>query len=118
YDLFLGERGKQAVFVRTDAAGGGNVGTLRRGGSCVSLSYPNSFSFAVHGSSKQTDDAGVSSYTPYSVIGSLSVTGNGQFTLNQSLYNSDGIQRSTASGTYTVGIDCGLTLRFSTTPGA
>jgi len=118
YDLFLGERGRQAVFVRTDAGGGGNLGTLRRGGSCVSLNYPNSFSYAVHGSTRQTDDAGVASFAPYSVIGSLSVTGNGQFALSQSLYNSGGIQRSTASGTYTVGTDCSLTLKFSTTPGA
>jgi len=52
-------------------------------------------------------------------VGILNLTGNtGQFSLTETLYKSSGVVRSTAAGTYTVGADCSLSFKFSTTAGA
>jgi hypothetical protein len=118
YDIVVSNGGKTVTYLRTDADGGGNVGLLQRGGSCVSLSYPNGFTYAVAGGSKQTDSTGASAFSPYSIVGVLSVNGNGSFNLTQSTYKSGGVVRSTAQGTYTVGADCSVSLKFSTTAGA
>jgi len=51
---------------------------------------------------------------PYSTIGTLSIDGAGNFSMTQSAYSSSPVQRSTANGTYTVGQDCSLVLKFNT----
>jgi len=118
YDFVVSNGGKTVTYLRTDADGGGNVGLLQRAGSCVSLNYPNGFTFAVAGGSKQTDSTGASAFAPYSIVGVLNVNGNGSFNITQSTYKSGGVVRSTAQGTYTVGADCSVALKFSTTAGA
>jgi hypothetical protein len=118
YDFVVSNGGRDITYVRTDADGGGNVGVLRRAGSCLSLSYPNGFTFAVAGGSKQSDSKGNSAFAPYSLIGVLNVNGNGSFNLSESVFKTGGVVRSTAQGTYTVGADCSLSLKFSTTAGA
>ncbi|HJZ97437.1 MAG TPA: hypothetical protein VKE70_13095 [Candidatus Solibacter sp.] len=118
YDFVVSNGGRDLTYVRTDADGGGNIGVLRRGGSCLSLNYPNGFTFAVAGGSKQTDSTGATLFAPYSVIGVINVDGKGQFNLSESIYKTGGVVRSTASGTYTVGADCSVSLKFSTAAGA
>jgi hypothetical protein len=118
YDFVVSNGGRTVTYLRTDASGGGNVGVLQRAGTCLSLNYPNGFTYAVAGGSKQTDSTGASTFAPYSVVGVLNVNGNGSFNLSQSTYKTGGVVRSTASGTYTVGADCSVTLKFSTTAGA
>jgi hypothetical protein len=110
--------GTQALFVRTDATGGGEAGTLRNGGSCVNLNYPGTFIFQVGGGSKQTPASGTQAFYPYSVAGNLTLDGSGNFSIAETLSNGSGIARYTATGTYTVGADCSVTLKFSTTTGA
>jgi hypothetical protein len=118
YDFVISNGGKTVTYLRTDADGGGNVGVLQRAGACVSLNYPNGFTFAVAGGSRQTDSTGASAFAPYSIVGVLNVNGNGSFNLSQSTYKAGGVVRSTAQGTYTVGADCSVSLKFSTTAGA
>jgi hypothetical protein len=118
YDLVVSNGGRTVTYLRTDADGGGNVGLLQRAGTCLSLNYPNGFTFAVAGGSKQTDSTGATVFAPYSVVGLLNVSGNGQFSLSESLYKTGGVVRSTATGTYTVGADCSVSLKFSTLAGA
>ena len=118
YDVFLASGGKQALYLRTDTGGAGNVGILRRGGSCVNLNYPGSYTFEFGGGAKQTDKAGVTGFAPYSAVGTVVTNGAGGFNFAQSLYTADGVQRSTSSGTYSVGADCSLSLKFSTAAGA
>jgi len=117
YDFVLSNSGRQVTYLRTDTSSGGNVGVLRRAASCVGLSYPSSFTFAVAGGSKQADSSGA--FGPYSAIGVMNLTGStGQFNMTETLYKSSGVVRSTASGTYTVGVDCSVSFKFSTSAGA
>jgi hypothetical protein len=118
YDFVVSNSGKTVTYLRTDADGGGNVGVLHRAGNCLSLNYPNGFTFSLAGGSKQTDSTGASTFAPYSIVGVLNVNGNGYFNLSQSTYKSGGVVRSSAQGTYTVGADCSVNLKFSTLAGA
>ncbi len=113
YDLFLANNGQEAVYVRTDASGGSEFGILRRAGACVSLS--GSYTFQVGGVSTQSPTSGPTGAYAYSAAGTLALDGIGNFNLAESLVTSAGPQKSTASGTYTVGGDCSVTLKFNTT---
>jgi hypothetical protein len=118
YDFVISNSGKQITYLRTDSAAGGNLGVLKRASSCVALNYPNGFTFAVAGGSQQVDSSGSSALGPFSVVGILNLSGNGQFTASASIYTAGGATRSTASGTYTVGADCGVNFKFSSAAGA
>ena len=113
YDLYLATNGQEALYVRTDALGGSEFGILRRAGSCVSLN--GSYTFQVGGVSTQSPTSGPTGEYAYSAAGTLALDGIGNFNLAQSLVTSAGAQKSTASGTYTVGGDCSVTLKFNST---
>jgi hypothetical protein len=49
FDAVVADSGKQLVFVETDSANLGSVGTLSRASSCVGLSYPQSYAFSFFG---------------------------------------------------------------------
>jgi hypothetical protein len=57
-------------------------------------------------------------YGPYASVGSISIDGNGNFVLSQTVYQNGALSRNTAQGTYTVGVDCSLQLKFNTGSGA
>ena len=111
YDIYLGNSEQEGQYVRTDALGGSEFGILRRGGSCVALN--GSYSFQAGGATTQSPTGGPTGTYAYSAAGSLSLDGIGNFNLSQSLVTSAGPQKSTASGTYTVGGDCSVTLKFN-----
>jgi hypothetical protein len=113
YDLYLANNGQQAVYVRTDPLGGSEFGILRGAGSCVNLN--GSYTFQVGGVSTQSPTSGPTGAYAYSAAGTLALDGIGNFNLAQSLVTSAGPQKSTASGTYTVGGDCSVTLKFNST---
>jgi hypothetical protein len=118
YDIVLANSGRSLAYVRTDGDGGGNIGVVQRAGTCLSLNYPNGFTFAVSGASQQTDSSGATAFGPYSILGSMSLNGNGAFNMSETVYKASGVVRSTAAGTYTVGADCGVTFSFSKAAGA
>jgi len=118
YDLYLASDSTTALYVRTDNAGGGEQGILKRGGACVTLNYPGTYAFAAGGGSTQTPASGTSGMYPYSAAGVLNLNGSGAFTLSESLFTVSGVQRSTATGTYAVGGDCSVSLTFSSASGA
>jgi len=118
YDIVISNGGKALTYLRTDSDGGGNVGILQRTGTCLSLNYANGYTFSVAGGSQQTDSTGAKLFAPFSIIGVLNVSGKGEFQLSSSTYTGSGVTRSTASGTYTVGADCSVALKFSTATGA
>jgi hypothetical protein len=118
YDIYLAGNGSTINYVRTDASSGGELGVLTRVSACVNLNYPGTFTFTIEGNRVQTPTGGTAAQGIYSTIGSLSLNGSGMFTMSQSLYNASGIQRSTSSGTYTVGGDCSVSLSFSSATGA
>ena len=118
FDFVISNAGKQLTYLRTDSAAGGNQGVLRRASSCVGLNYPSGFTFSVAGGSQQADSSGSTAFGPYSVVGILNLNGTGQFSMSESVFTSSGVTRSTAVGTYTVGADCSVGFKFSTTAGA
>ena len=118
YDIYLSGNGSEVQYERTDSTGGGEIGVLLRASSCVNLNYPGSFTFAYGGSRSQTGTSGTTAQGSYSAIGSISLNGSGAFAMSQSLYSATGVQRSTSSGSYTVGGDCSVVLSFSTASGS
>jgi hypothetical protein len=118
YDISISNNGSEVQYIRTDSAAGGEVGVLLRASSCVNLNYPGTFTFAYGGSQNQTSASGTSAQGTYSAIGILALNGSGAFNMSQSLYNATGVQRSTSSGSYTVGGDCSVALSFSTASGS
>jgi hypothetical protein len=118
YDIVTAEGGKQLNYLRTDDSGAGNAGSLRRTSSCVGLNYSSGYIFEATGVSQQADSKGNTAPAPYSLIGAVSLNGTGGFNLSQTLFSAAGTTRSTASGTYAVGVDCSVTFKFSTTLGA
>ena len=54
----------------------------------------------------------------YAAVGTLSIDGNGNFNLSQTVFRNGTLQRSTASGTYSVDTNCNLSLTFNNSPGA
>ena len=111
YDMYLAATSQEALYVRTDALGGSEFGILRRAGACFALN--GTYTFQVGGVSTQSPTGGPTGAYAYSAAGSLALDGIGNFNLAQSLVTSAGPQKSTASGTYTVGGDCSVTLKFN-----
>jgi hypothetical protein len=111
YDIYLATNEQEGLYVRTDALGGSEFGNLRRAGSCIALN--GSYSFQAGGATTQSPTGGPTGTYAYSAVGSLALDGIGNFNLAQSLVTSAGAQKSTASGTYTVGGDCSVTLKFN-----
>ncbi len=109
YDVVILQGGHGAFYVRTDADGAGNIGTLTHTGACNTLTAPVSYGFSFAGANgTEAAKAG-----PYSGIGAITLLGNGGFSLTESLYSNGGVQRVTSSGTYSVGADCAVSLKFA-----
>jgi len=62
------------------------------------------------------------------MVGTVRLDGNGNFTMTQSVFSTSNsssnssstpsLQRATATGTYTIGQDCSLVLKFATSTGS
>jgi hypothetical protein len=141
FDAVVAAQGKQVLFVETDSANLGAIGTLQKTSSCVSLSYPQSFAFSFFGSSPaSTSSTGgttgttggttgttggttgttggtggttTASFGAYSQLGTLSTDGTGNFLFTQTTISNGAVNRSKGGGTYTVGQDCSLKLSFA-----
>ena len=123
YSAILVDQGREVFFLQTDVSGNGALGLLQRSvNSCVASQYPQSFGFQLSGASSSTSGSGgpapapTTTLVPYSVIGVLSLDGNGSFTVTQYQFG-NGDQPLTGSGTYTVGTNCVLSLSY-TSPSA
>lgn len=57
-------------------------------------------------------------FAQYASIGTISIDGNGSFVLTQTVFQNGTLQRTTATGTYSVGVNCTLDLKFNTSAGA
>jgi hypothetical protein len=123
YDAVIVNHGRQALFLETDAAGAGASGKLELAGPCVALNSADSFGFSFSGATQQAASTGTgttgstgttaAAFTPYSAIGTITTDGNGSFTMSQSVYQNGAVTRGTAQGSYTVGTDCSLQLKFA-----
>ena len=123
YDAVIVNHGRQALFLETDATGAGAGGKLELAGPCVALNSTDSFGFSFSGATQQAAGSGTgttgatgttaASFMPYSAIGTINTDGNGSFMMSQSVYQNGTVTRSTAQGSYTVGNDCSLQLKFA-----
>jgi hypothetical protein len=109
FDAVIVQGGKSILYVRTDAAGGGNMGSLVHSGSCGNLVPGASYGFSFSGANSPDGK----SFSPYSAIGAITLLNGNGFNLTETVYTSAGVQRGTATGTYSAGVDCTLNLKFS-----
>jgi hypothetical protein len=127
FDAVVANHGQTVLFMETDAAGAAATGTLQVASSCVAFSYPGSYGFSFFGATQQAAGTGggttgaaaatgtnVALFRPYAALGTISIDGNGNFSLSQTVYQNGVVQRNAASGTYSVGVDCSLQLQFNT----
>jgi hypothetical protein len=121
FDAVIAEGGSRVLFIETDSTGTGTVGTLQKGSSCVSLSYPQSYGFSFSGATQapaSTTGTGgtttaAAAFMPYSVVGVIATDGNGNFALSQTTTSNGAVSRSKGGGTYSVGADCSIKLSFN-----
>ena len=139
FNAVITNQGQTVLFLESDALGIGAVGTMERSaGYCSNSTFPQSFGFALSGANQVTTDStsgsggtsgGTSSggtatttaatpqFAPYALIGSISLDGNGGFTMmtwSTSTANSKkAVAAAARSGTYTIGTDCSISLSFS-----
>jgi hypothetical protein len=52
-------------------------------------------------------------FTPYSAVGQVSLSDNGNFVVTEWIYSNGTVQAVTANGTYSVSQDCSLKLTFA-----
>ena len=122
FDAIIAGGGRQVLFVETDSTGTGSTGILERASSCVSLSYPQSFGFSCSGALQAaasttgtggTTTTAAAQFMPFSLLGTISTDGNGNFTYTQTAVTNGAVSRAKAGGTYSVGADCSVKLSFS-----
>jgi hypothetical protein len=125
--------GKHALIIESDSAGAGAVGTLdRQQAACISSQSAQSFAFSYFGAQQapaaSTGGSGSGSgsggtggtattptstqFVPASAIGSLTLDGQGDFTMTEWVLSNGAIKTVTAAGTYAVSGDCTIKLTF------
>ena len=125
FNALVVDSGNRVLFLETDSAGLGIVGSMDRASSQCNpqLGAPLSFglnSTAVqrttaspNGSSAGNPAATTSRYALYSTLGAISLDPNGGFSLRGWVTSGTSVQSVTAGGSYTIGTDCSLRLTFA-----
>jgi hypothetical protein len=80
FDGVLVNGGSKVLFIETDSAGSGSVGTLQRASSCVDLSYRSSFGFSFSGATRQTSTTNTGTTTGTGTGTGTTGTGTGTTT--------------------------------------
>jgi len=105
--------GSQILFLGTD----GLLGSMTRAAnSCVnSVGSQQSFAFSAAGAQRAANGSNGSSvvFTPYSTLGSVILNTDGSFFLTAWTFSAGALQPVAANGTFTIGIDCALTLSLA-----
>jgi len=126
FDAIVSSDGANVLFVQSNANSGGAVGRLTRGASmCLASNVSQTFGFSFFGAQVLPSGSGTAAaanspanFGPASGIGSISLNGQGGFTLMQWVYTNSGFKQSTSLGSYTIGSDCSLRLSFAQTTSA
>ena len=126
FNAILSTDGADVLFVQSNTGAGGAVGRLERGAAmCLSSGTVQTFGFSFFGAQAIPSGTGAAaaanspgSFAPASGIGSLTLDGQGGFTLRQWAYSTSGFRQTASTGTYSIASDCSLRLTFSTTTAA
>ncbi len=122
----LSTDGADVLFVQSNAGQGGAVGRLTRGAAmCLASSVVQTFGFSFFGAQAIPAGSGAAaaanspgSFGPSSGIGSITLDGQGGFTLKQWTYSNAGFKQMSSTGSYTIGSDCSLRLSFANANGS
>jgi len=124
YNAIVVDSGNSVLFVETDSAGLGIVGTMTRSANSCSgpVGTPLSFGFSSSGLQKVTPNITTGTngtapsttprYALYSTIGSVTLNNDGSFSMRGWTTASGAAQSVSASGSYTINNDCSLRLNF------
>lgn len=120
----LADSGARVLFIESDSTSPGIVGELNLAeNACVpsgSTGTPTNFAFTFFGATRATSSSGTTASaaaTPAAAVGSISLDGQGGFTLRQWSASSGTVQTVNANGTYTIGQDCSIRFTFVTPAG-
>jgi hypothetical protein len=111
--------GDKVLFLQNDANSAGVVGSLSRSTSaCLNSGFSGSFGFSFFGAEPvaatgTTGAAAAANFSAFSAIGTLQLNSDGTFSMKQWTFQNGKMQPATATGTYAIGTDCGLSLTFA-----
>ncbi len=108
YDIVVTKPGKSALFLETDSAGAGTLGTLMRSGACTKV-VPGS-SYVVSFSSVTTSGT---IYTPYSELDTVTLLGNNVANIASTVYENGKVTQSANTASYSIGADCTLSVKVN-----
>jgi hypothetical protein len=122
FNAVVAAGGDQALFMQTDGVSGK---LTRAANSCTPTVGTNqSFAFSLSGARRATvtstpatgttttTPTATVAFTPYSTLGSVSMSPDGTFVLRGWSFTGSATEAVTANGTYNLGFDCSLKLNF------
>jgi len=128
YNAVVANAGTRVLFMQTDSAGAGIVGSMDRSsnscGSAMGSSQSYGFSMAgaqrvgVNGAAAGTTNDQLVSFNPYATLGSVTLNPDGSFSLRGWTFSNGSVQNVSSTGTYTLGFDCSLKFNFGSTAAA
>jgi hypothetical protein len=127
FNLVVNTGGSHALFIETDSAGAGAIGTLdRETSACIITGSSQTFAFEYSGGqapSASSTTGGTTggtttttttpAFVAQSVLGTINVDGNGGFAMSAWVYNGSSVKQVTGVGSYSIGTDCSLKLSFN-----
>jgi len=116
--IVVAANGAQAMFMESDAAGGGSVGVLDRSTTaCIGPGSEESFAFSYFGAQAPTGTS-TPMFLPAAAVGSISLDGQGNFSMKEWVYANGSAMPVNAAGSYTIDYNCNLVLSFRPGSGA
>jgi len=116
YNAVVTGGGKGVLFIETDSAGAGVIGSMvRASNSCPSaVGNTASFGFSLAGAQRTAaTSSSPAAFKPYSTLGAVQLSPDGGFTLKSWQVSNGSLQSVTSTGTYTIGFDCSVKLTFN-----
>jgi hypothetical protein len=148
FNAIVAANGSRVLFIESDATGGGAIGELDLATTaCIAgAGGPQTFAFNIFGAQQVSPPSTGTSPTaslgsifgsnlasslaaagtvptsvtlqPTAALGSITLDGQGNFSLSEWMYASGSLKPVKASGTYSFGMNCNLTLSFNPATGA
>ena len=119
FNAILAQGGAKVLFIETDAGGAGTIGELDLAqNACVATGDPMSLAFSFFGaqavtSTTSTTATAAPSFRGQSAIGTLFLDGMNNFVLTEWVASNGSVKTASSTGTYTLGNDCSIKLKFS-----
>jgi len=134
FNAIVAANGSRVLFIESDTTGGGAIGELDLANTaCISgAGGPQTFAFNIFGAQQVSTSSGGTStggtspgttasaatFQPTAALGSITLDGQGRFSMSEWMFASGSLKPVKATGSYTFGMNCNLKLTFDPATGA